>query len=75
MNALISIERPKDSMSNGMLESSLSFLHPMKHFTNQTERIVFKLYDLKDKEEMDDKLNYLSEASSVDFSYRYRLED
>ena len=47
----------------------------MKHFTNQTERIVFKLYDLKDKEEMDDKLNLLSEASSVDFSYNYRIED
>ena len=75
MNALISIERPTDSMSNGMLESSLSFLHPMKHFTNITERIVFMLYDIKDKEEMDDKLLYLCEASSVDFSYRYRLEE
>lgn len=75
MNVLISIERPKDSMSNGMLESSLSFLQPMKRFTNQLERIVFRLYDLKDKEEMNDKLNYLSEASSVDFSYNYRIED
>ena len=75
MNALISIERPKDSMSNGMLESSLSFLQPMKHFTNHSDSILFRLYDLKDKEEMEDKLNYLCEASSVDFSYRYRIEE
>lgn len=75
MNALISIERPKDSMSNEMLVSSLSFLHPMKHFTNYSDSIVFRLYDLKDEEEMNDKLNYLCEASSVDFSYRYRMED
>ena len=75
MNALISIERPEDSMSNGMLVSSLSFLHPMKHFTNQTDCILFRLYDLKDEEEMKDKLLYLCEASSVDFSYRYRMEE
>lgn len=75
MNALISIERPKDSMSNEMLVSSLSFLHPMKHFTNYSDSIVIRLYDLRDEEEMNDKLNYLCEASSVDFSYRYRMED
>lgn len=71
MKAIVYITEKLDSMQKGMLMSSLSFIHPMKVLDRSM--ITFVLYDIECKDDVSDRLNVLCEASSVDFTFRYRM--
>lgn len=83
MNAFISIETPKGKITCGLgvlyrkdqLVESLSFLHPMKIIKADDVSIDVKLYDVSTRQELDEKLEILAEASSIDFSYRFAFVD
>ena len=83
MNAFVSIKTPEGKIvcSLGVLYlkdqliQSLSFIHPMKLIKADDESIDFKLFDVSTKKELDEKLEVLAEASSVDFSYRFAFVD
>lgn len=74
-SAFVSINKFKNEFERNMLVSSLSFLHPMKVLRNDEQYVDFKLYDCDTKEKLNEKLDYLCEASSVDFGYRYAFVD
>lgn len=53
------------------LIKSLSFVHPMKLIKADEKSIDIKLFDVSNDEELNEKLDVLAEASSIDFSYKY----
>lgn len=83
MNAFVSIKTPegKRTCSLGVLYlkdqliQSLSSIHPMKLIKADDKSIDFKLFDVSTEKELDEKLEVLAEASSVDFSYRFAFVD
>lgn len=73
MKAIIYISDTEElsSMQRGMLLSSLSFIHPMKVLDKNI--ITFELYDVESADDISERLDVLCEASSVDFTFRYRM--
>lgn len=81
MSTFVKIITPKGKITCGLgtlyfkdqLIESLSFIHPMKIMKSDEESIDIILYDVHTKDKLDSKLDYLAEASSVDFSYQYKF--
>jgi len=74
MNTLVIINQPKEEWAKKQLKSSAAFsLNPFKIMEEDNVKISIKLFDCNTKEEMDHKLDCLAEASSIDFSYSYRI--
>lgn len=71
-NCFVKLVLPSDVYNRKALISSLSFIQPMKRLTEPGEILLF---DCNNEEELDNRLNYLCEASSVDFSYQYKFID
>ena len=74
MAAFVRIEEIKEQHAHNMLVSSLSFIHPMKLVFQDETSIDIVLFDCDSKESLNDRLEHLCEASSVDFTYRYAFK-
>ena len=73
MSALVSITRPKSEAAAKMLISSLSFIQPVSKINLEGD-ILIRMHEADCKEEVEHNLDILCEASTIDFSYRFKIE-